>query len=110
MEALEGQKRDSWHNTNFKDAPPLQNHIKERLDLDMPLKPHTYLFNVLIQLLIWIDLPHQVLQLLFTENLGRKQMHPFFIDASCGEPELTTEPPQDVLKFDKTATCYLFVH
>lgn len=81
-----GQKGDSWHNTNFKDAPlphSLQNHMKERLDLDMPLKPHTYLFNVLVQLLIWIDLPHQVLQLLFTENLGRKQVHQFFfIDAS----------------------------
>lgn len=75
-------------------APSLQNHIKERLDLDMPLKPHTHLFNVLIQLLIWIDLPHQVLQLLFTENLRSKQMHPFFIDTSCLEPKLTTEPPQ----------------
>lgn len=94
VEALERQKRDSWHNTTSEMSLfyASENHMKERLDLDMPLKPHTYLFNILIQLLIRINLPHQVLQLLFAENLTGKQKYPFFylhfLCILCAKPKL----------------------
>lgn len=82
VEAFERQKRDSWHNTNFKDVPVrfLWKAHKEGKTWFRPATKttHTYLFNILIQLLIWINLPHQVLQLLFAENLTRKQMYLFF--------------------------------
>lgn len=48
-----------------------------RFDLKLQLKPLTDLLNILIQLLIRIDLSHQVLQLLLTQHLEREQMYPF---------------------------------
>lgn len=52
-------------------------HYKRKDFIYLQLKTLTDLLNILIQLLIRIDLPHQVLQLLLTENLERKQMYPF---------------------------------
>lgn len=47
---------------------------ENRVNLKLQLKPVTYLLNILIQLLVRVDLSHQVLQLLLTEHLERKPL------------------------------------